>query len=291
MFKGSIVALASPFRRGGPVDPDALARLIDWHVAEGTAALVVAGTTGESATLDTAEHVDLIALASEQAAGRIPVIAGTGSNSTAQTIALSRAVDKLDVAAFLLVAPYYNKPSQEGLYQHFAAIADELTRPVILYNVPGRTVADIQPETVARLAAHPRIIGIKDATGDIERLRATQPLTPPDFLQLSGDDFTTGEFIAAGGHGCISVTANIAPGWMSNYCDAALAGDTARVGELDQRLQSLHRAMFMESNPIPVKWALEKMGWLDGSMRLPLTELDTALQGGVLAALKEAGLV
>ena len=292
MFKGSIVALVSPFGTDGGLDEAALSNLIDWHVAAGTSALVVAGTTGESATLDKDEHVDVIARSVRLAAGRIPVIAGTGSNSTAQTVTLSRAVDALDVAGFLLVAPYYNKPPQQGLYEHFVAVADAVTKPVLLYNVPGRTASDILPETVAMLARHPRIVGIKDATGDIDRLHATRAVVDADdFVYLSGDDFTTLDFIRSGGHGCISVTANIAPQLCAELCAAALAGDDATANAIDARLQPLHSAMFVESNPIPVKWALAEMGRAPGRIRLPLTELAESERRGVRAALEGAELV
>ncbi|MEL7539193.1 MAG: 4-hydroxy-tetrahydrodipicolinate synthase [Pseudomonadota bacterium] len=292
MFQGSIVALVSPFGRDGQVDETALEGLIDWHVASGTSALVIAGTTGESATLDKDEHVALIATAARIAAGRVPIIAGTGSNSTAQTVALSQAVDKLDVDAFLLVAPYYNKPTQEGLFQHFSAVADAVEKPVLLYNVPGRTCSDVLPETVARLAQHPRIVGIKDATGDVGRLQAMLDIVDAeDFVYLSGDDFTTLAFIRAGGRGCISVTANVAPAKMARLCAMALDGEGAAANTLDAELQPLHEAMFVESNPIPVKWALESMGRIEGSLRLPLTALGDAYRPGVQGALAEAGLV
>ena len=292
MFKGSIVALVSPFGRDDRLDREALRGLIDWHVTAGTSALVIAGTTGESATLETTEHVALIGEAVAIAAGRIPIIAGTGSNSTAQTLALSKEVAALDVAGFLLVAPYYNKPTQEGLYRHFSVIADALEKPVLLYNVPGRTCSDILPETVARLAEHPHIVAIKDATGDISRLEAMQAVVRTSgFAYLSGDDFTTLAFIRAGGHGCISVTANIAPEMCARLCHAALNNAMGEAEQLDAKLQPLHAAMFVESNPIPVKWALAAMQRAPGALRLPLTELDRAHQPAVRLALEGAGLV
>ncbi|MEM1263953.1 MAG: 4-hydroxy-tetrahydrodipicolinate synthase [Pseudomonadota bacterium] len=292
MFQGSIVALVSPFGSDDRIDGAALAALIDWHVAGGTRALVVAGTTGESATLATGEHVALIEQSVELAAGRIPVIAGTGSNSTAQTLALSKAVGHCDIAGYLVVAPYYNKPNQEGLYRHFSHVADGVEKPVLLYNVPGRTCSDILPATVARLARHDNIVGIKDATGELSRLAENQAAVDVEnFNYLSGDDFTTRGFLEGGGHGTISVTANIAPAQVAELCAATLAGDTAKAERLDRWLQPLHAAMFADSNPMPVKWALTAMGRSTAAMRLPLVELSPEHQVTVRAALEEAGLV
>lgn len=291
MISGSLVALVTPMRADGAVDFACLDRLVDWHVEQGTDGLVVAGTTGESATLATAEHVAVIEAVVQRAAGRLPVIAGTGSNSTAQTVDLSRAVDGLPLACFLIVTPYYNKPTQDGLYRHFCAVADAVTRPVILYNVPGRTGVDLKPDTVIRLAVHPRITGIKEATGDLDRVRPLRARCGPGFALYSGDDETAREFIGLGGNGVISVTANVAPRLMHEMCRAALAGDAAAAARLDAGLAALHRDLFVESNPIPVKWALERMGRIPGGIRLPLTPLDARYHAAIESALQRAGLL
>lgn len=290
MFKGSLVALVTPFDRHGRIDYGALEALIEFHVAQGTDGLVIAGTTGEAATLSREEHIELVTRAVEMVAGRLPVIAGTGSNSTAQTIDLSLAVGGSGIDAFLLVVPYYNKPVQEGIYQHFTAVADAVDKPVILYNVPGRTGADMQAETVARLAGHPNIVGIKEATGDIDRLRAIMKLVDSDFRLYSGDDFTVLPFIAAGGHGVVTVSGNVVPAVMSRLCALASAGDLDEAGRLDHSLQPLNSALFIESNPIPVKWALAQMGLIQPTLRLPLTEHDAQYHGGMRAALAKAGV-
>lgn len=290
MFTGSLVALVTPFDEHNRVDYTALDRLIEFHVAAGTDGLVVAGTTGESATLEKEEHAGLIARAVEMVAGRLPVIAGTGSNSTSQTIDLSLEVGKTAIDAYLLVTPYYNKPVQEGIYRHFKAVADAVDKPIMLYNVPGRTVADMLPETVARLAGHPRIFGIKEATGDMERLRQIRERVPHDFRLYSGDDFTTREFIELGGHGVVTVTGNVAAGLMADMCRAQLAGDTTRAKELDARLQPLNTALFLESNPIPVKWALAEMGLISGGIRLPLTPFAEEFHEQMREAMKSAGI-
>lgn len=290
MFKGSLVALVTPMRDDGSVDNDALASLIDWHVDAGTAGLIIAGTTGESATLETQEHVALLAAAVELAAGRIPIIAGTGSNSTRQTLSLTSKAAELGVDACLLVVPYYNKPGQEGLFQHYRAIAEAVKCPLILYNVPGRTVADLLPETVERLNAFSNIIGIKEATGDLSRLAEIRKRCGEEFLLYSGDDATAREFMLQGGHGVISVTANIAPAEMAAMCAAALAGDAKRALEIDRRLEGLHKALFVEANPIPVKWALHAMGRIPAGIRLPLTWLDGANRAPVIKALAQAGI-
>ncbi|HEX2139503.1 MAG TPA: 4-hydroxy-tetrahydrodipicolinate synthase [Woeseiaceae bacterium] len=290
MFTGSLVALVTPFDEHNRVDYAALERLVEFHVAAGTDGLVIAGTTGESPTLEKREHAELIARAVEIVAGRLPVIAGTGSNSTKQTIDLSLAVGRTAIDAYLLVTPYYNKPVQEGLYRHFTAVADAVDKPVMLYNVPGRTVADMLPETVARLAAHPRIFGIKEATGDLDRLRQIQDRVPPEFRFYSGDDFTTREFIEQGGHGVVTVTGNVAAGLMADMCRAQLAGDTNRAKELDGRLQPLNTALFLESNPIPVKWALAEMGLISGGIRLPLTPFAEQFHEQTREAMKSAGI-
>ena len=290
MFSGSLVALVTPFDGDNRIDDDALARLIEFHIAEGSDGLVIAGTTGESPTLDESEHEHLIRTAAEIAAGRIPVIAGTGSNSTAQTINMSLAVADSPIDAYLLVVPYYNKPVQEGLLRHFLSIADAVDKPIMLYNVPGRTVADLQPETVARLAEHPNIFGIKDATGDMQRMQQHQALLPEDFRYYSGDDFTTLEFIQCGGHGVVTVSGNVAPGMVAEMCRAAAAGDAAKAENLDAKLQPLNTALFVESNPIPVKWAVAEMGLISAAIRLPLTPYDEQYHRQMRAAMINAGV-
>jgi len=291
MFSGSSVALVTPMSMDGTVDFVCLKRLVDWHVAEGTDCLVIAGTTGESATLTRSEHIEVIRVAAEHADGRIPVVAGTGSNSTAQTIDLSRAVAAFPIDGYLIVTPYYNKPTQEGLYRHYLAIADAVDRPVILYNVPGRTGVDMLPETVARVAEHSGIVGIKEATGDLSRIGPLRAGCGDEFVLLSGDDATCREFILKGGQGVISVTANVAPALMTAMCEAALEGDEVLAAELDARLADLHRDLFIESNPIPVKWALERLGLIPGGLRLPLTPLSAAGHPVIESALRRAGLL
>ena len=290
MFKGSLVALVTPFDQQGEVDYGALKTLIEFHIAEGSNGLVIAGTTGEAATLSRDEHVELVARAVEFVDGRLPVIAGTGSNSTAQTTDLSLAVGECGVDAYLLVVPYYNKPVQEGMYRHFVAVADAVDKPVILYNVPGRTASDMQAETVARLARHPNIVGIKEATGDIDRLRDIRGRVDEEFMLYSGDDFTVLPFIEAGGHGVVTVSGNVAPAAMSSLCELAMAGELEKARELDDSLQPLNSALFIESNPIPVKWALAQMGLIQAHMRLPLTEHESQYHEGMRAALAIAGI-
>ncbi|HEX6993541.1 MAG TPA: 4-hydroxy-tetrahydrodipicolinate synthase [Gammaproteobacteria bacterium] len=290
MFAGSMTALVTPMDRDGALDYAALAALVEFHVEAGTDALVVAGTTGESPTLDRDEHIELLEKSCELADGRIPIVAGTGSNSTAQTLKLSRAVDRLPLAGLMIVTPYYNKPTQEGMVRHFSAIADAVSHPLILYNVPGRTGVDLKPETVARLSAHPNIAGVKEATGELARVERLRDACGPDFALLSGDDATAAEFMLRGGHGVISVTANVAPRQMKALCDAARAGDRARAEQLDALLRALHRDLFVESNPIPVKWALEQMGLIGPGIRLPLTRLSEPCHGVVRAALAAAGI-
>ncbi len=290
MFAGSLVALVTPFDEHNRIDYAALGRLIEYHIAEGSDGLVIAGTTGESATLEKAEHAELIAKAVDLVAGRLPVIAGTGSNSTRQTIDLSLEVGKLAIDAYLLVTPYYNKPVQEGIYRHFTAVADAVDKPIMLYNVPGRTVADTLPETVARLAKHARIFGIKEATGSMERLQQIQERVPPDFMLYSGDDFTAREFIEMGGHGVVTVSGNVAAGLMADMCKAQSVGDTRRAKELDARLMPLNTALFLESNPIPVKWALAEMGLIAGGIRLPLTPFAEQFHDQMREAMKHAGI-
>lgn len=271
MFKGSLVALVTPFDSNNRVDYASLKRLIDFHVEQGTNGLVIAGTTGESATLTRSEHIELVGRAIEIARGRLPVIAGTGSNSTAQTIDLSQAVADPGIAAYLVVVPYYNKPTQEGLYRHFSAIADAVERPVMMYNVPGRTVADMLPETVARLSKHHNIFGIKEATGDMQRLKDIQALVDDGFMLYSGDDFTLLPFIEQGGHGVVTVSGNVAPAQVARLCQLAMSGQHDEAVSLDQTLQPLNKALFVESNPIPVKWAVSEMGLMEPYIRLPLT--------------------
>jgi 4-hydroxy-tetrahydrodipicolinate synthase len=290
VFHGSIVALVTPFDEQDRIDYDALRRLIEFHVGEGTNGLVIAGTTGESATLEKGEHVELIRRAAEMVAGRIPVIAGTGSNSTRQTVDLSREVSDAAIDGYLLVVPYYNKPVQEGLYRHFKAVADAVDKPVMLYNVPGRTVADLLPETLARLAEHPNIFGVKDATGDMERMKEHQALLPDDFKYFSGDDFTTLEFLKLGGHGVVTVSGNVAPRQVSEMCQAAADGDIDKAAKIDGSLQPLNTALFAESNPIPVKWALQRMGLISSAIRLPLTVYADEFHEGMKDAMRTAGI-
>lgn len=290
MFEGSLVALATPFDAHNRVDYAALKRLIDFHIAEGSDGLVIAGTTGESATLETREHAKLIHRAVELVDGRLPVLAGTGSNSTTQTIKLSRAVADAGMDAYLLVVPYYNKPVQEGMFRHFSAVADAVQKPVMLYNVPGRTVADMQPATVARLAKHPNVFGIKEATGSIERLKEIQASVDPSFRLYSGDDFTVLDFLKAGGHGVVTVSGNVVPAAMARLCRLARTGDFKTAAALDATLQPLNKALFAESNPIPVKWALAEMGLMKGFIRLPLTEYAMQYHDQMRAAMRTAGV-
>jgi 4-hydroxy-tetrahydrodipicolinate synthase len=291
MIKGSIVAIVSPMREDGTLDYDAYRRLIEWHVAEGTNAIVAVGTTGESPTVDPDEHGELIRVAVEAVKGHIPVIAGTGGNSTHEAIELTRHARAVGAAATLQVVPYYNKPTQEGLYRHFRKIAETVDLPMILYNVPGRTVADLANDTTVRLAEVPGIVGIKDATGDLARAADLLRRLPPQFAVYSGNDDSALALMLLGGHGVISVSANVAPKLMSEMAKAALAGDLARARQLNNQLLPLHLKLFVEPNPIPVKWALSTMGRIPGGIRLPLLPLSTAAQPAVLAALKEAGLV
>lgn len=292
MITGSIVALVTPMLRDTlDVDRDALQRLIEWHIEQGSNALVAVGTTGESATLSVDEHSRVIAAVVELTDGRIPVIAGTGANCTREAIELTQAAKQLGADACLLVTPYYNKPTQEGLYQHFAAIAEAVAIDQILYNVPGRTACDMLPETVVRLSVFKNIVGIKEATGDLQRGQSIITQVPDNFCVYSGDDFTARELMLMGGKGNISVTANIAPKEMSDMCAAALSGDAEKALTIDQSVQALHEAMFIESNPIPVKWALSQMGLIDGALRLPLTQLSESNQVKLLDALKSSALV
>jgi len=291
MFKGSIPALITPMREDGSLDLAAWDRLLDFHLAEGSDAVVVGGTTGESPTVAADELATLIGRAKTRVAGRMPVIAGSGGNSTTRSVALSRAAVEAGADALLVVTPYYNRPTQEGLYRHFTAIADTAGAPVILYNVPSRTSCDLLPETVARLATHRRIIGIKEATGDVARGEAVRRLCPEDFLLLSGDDPTAVALMRIGARGVISVTANVVPRAMHEVCTAALAGRFDQAAALDRHIVPLHQALFVEPNPIPVKWAAERMGLVAAGIRLPLTPLSEARRAAVEKAMREAGIV
>jgi 4-hydroxy-tetrahydrodipicolinate synthase len=290
MIKGSMVALVTPMKSTGVIDWDALSLLVEWHVECGTAAIVAVGTSGESATLEVPEHCAVIKAVVEKVAGRIPVIAGTGANSTAEAITLTKAAKDAGADAALLVTPYYNKPTQEGLYLHHKAIAEAVDIPQILYNVPGRTACDMKPETVVRLAEIGNIIGIKEATGDLSRMDVLVNQTPDDFALYSGDDATAMDFILAGGHGDISVTANVAPKEMADMCALALAGDRIGAAAVNKPLLLLHERLFLESNPIPVKWALAEMGLIDYGIRLPLTVLDVKFHSSVREAFQQAGI-
>jgi 4-hydroxy-tetrahydrodipicolinate synthase len=293
MLKGSLVAIVTPMQAGGALDLPGLAKLIDFHVAHGTSGVVIVGTTGESPTVSVEEHCLLIKSAVEYAAGRIPVIAGTGANATAEAIELTRYAKQVGASCGLSVVPYYNKPTQEGLYRHFRTIVERAELPLILYNVPSRTVADLAHDTVLRLAQVPGIIGIKDATADLARgselIRALAAAGKADFAVFSGEDLTALPLMLMGGHGVISVTANVAPRLMAQMCAAALGGEIARARAANDRLLPLHRRLFVEANPIPVKWALAEMGLIGGELRLPLTPLAPVHHETVRAALREAG--
>ncbi len=290
MFSGSLVALVTPFDGNNRVDFKSLKRLIEFHVEQGSDGLVIAGTTGESATLARSEHIELVHRAVEFANGRLPIIAGTGSNSTAQTVDLSRAVADSGIAAYLIVVPYYNKPMQEGLYRHFSVIADTVDKPIMMYNVPGRTVADMLPETVARLSKHEKIVAIKEATGDIKRLIAIRELIEGDFAYFSGDDFTVLPFIENGGQGVVTVSGNVAPKQVARLCRLALDGNYDDAKQLDDTLQPLNKMLFVESNPIPVKWAVSQMGLMDDAIRLPLTPFPARFHEAMRAAMLKAGV-
>jgi len=290
MITGSLVAIVTPMHEDGRLDPGAFRKLIDWHVAEGTDGIVVVGTTGESPTVDVDEHKELIRLAVEHSRGRIPIIAGTGGNSTAEAVELTASAKQAGATACLSVVPYYNKPTQEGLYRHFRRIAETVDLPMILYNVPGRTVADLQNDTVLRLSQVPGIIGIKDATANIERGTDLVKRLPRSFAIYSGEDSTALALILLGGHGVISVTANVAPKLMHQMCAAALVGDVKRAREINLRLLGLHQRLFVEANPIPVKWALAEMGMIEHGLRLPLSPLSERFHQAVREALHEAGI-
>jgi 4-hydroxy-tetrahydrodipicolinate synthase len=290
MLQGSLVAIVTPMLDDGSLDLDAFRRLIDWHIREGSDGIVVVGTTGESPTVDFDEHRLVIRTAVEHAAGRIPVIAGTGANSTREAIELAAYAKQAGADMSLSVVPYYNKPTQEGLYRHFRAIAEAVDIPHVVYNVPGRTVADLQNETVLRLAQLPNIVGIKDATGNLERGADLLRRKPTEFAIYSGDDATGLALMLLGGHGVISVTANVAPRLMHQMCAAALSGELPRAREVNNRLLGLHRHLFCEANPIPVKWAVEQMGLIKGGIRLPLTPLSEGFHEPVRGAMRQAGI-
>ncbi len=291
MFRGSLVALITPMTESGDVDHVAFGRLLDWQVREGTDGVVICGTTGESPTVTAAEAAELLQIAVQRVGGRMPVIAGTGGNSTTEAVERTRAACELGVDGVLVVTPYYNRPPQEGLYRHFSLVADAASVPLVLYNVPSRTASDLLPETVERLASHPQIIGIKEATGNIERGREILRRCGDDFLLLSGDDATARELIEAGAQGVITVTGNIAPRLMHQMVEAALAGDLAGARELDGRLAGLHTALFVESNPIPAKWALGRLGLIGTGIRLPLVPLAEPHRETLLAAMRRAGVI
>ncbi len=291
MISGSMVAIVTPMDAHGALDWQALTKLVDFHLQEGTDALVVVGTSGESATLNVEEHVEVIRRVVDQVKGRIPVIAGTGANCTREAVELTRNAKSVGADACLLVTPYYNKPTQEGLYQHFKHIAEAVAIPQILYNVPGRTVCDMLADTVVRLSAVPNIIGIKEATGNIDRAKDIIARVPSDFYVYSGDDATAYELMLAGGKGNISVTANIAPRAMHELCRLAMAGDAAGAKALNDRLMPLHENLFLEANPIPVKWALQQMGLIEQGIRLPLTWFSEQYHDTLRQAMRQSGIL
>ena len=288
MLKGSLVAIVTPMSEDGTLDFDALRKLVDFHIAEGSDGLVVVCTTGESPTVSVDEHVELIRVVVQQAAGRVPVIAGTGANSTKEAIALSQMAKEVGADMTLSVVPYYNRPTQEGMYLHFKAIAEAVDIPMIVYNVPGRTVADMSNDTALRLAAIPNIVGIKDATGNLERCADLVKRAPKDFALYTGDDATAMAFMLLGGHGVITVTGNVAPKAMHELCVKSLAGDIAGARAINDKLMGLHKHLFIEANPIPVKWAVQQMGLIKGGIRLPLTPLTEGCYGSVKQAMQQA---
>jgi 4-hydroxy-tetrahydrodipicolinate synthase len=288
---GSIVALVTPMHEDGSVDYPSLRKLIDWHIAEGTDCIGVVGTTGESPTVDVQEHHEIIRVSVEQAKGRVPIMAGCGANSTAEAIELAKYAKKIGADCQLQVVPYYNKPTQEGQYRHFRAIAEAVDLPTVLYNVPGRTVADLQHDTVLRLAQVPGIVGIKEATANIERAQWLIRDLPAGFAVYSGDDPTAVALMLCGGQGNVSVTANVAPRLMHELCVAAVAGDAHRAMEIQRKLMPVHKQLFVEANPIPVKWAMARMGLCGGALRLPMTPLTAANEPVVEAALRASGLL
>jgi 4-hydroxy-tetrahydrodipicolinate synthase len=291
-ISGSIPALVTPMLEDGSVDYASLRKLIDWHIAEGTDCIGVVGTTGESPTVNVEEHREIIRVSVEQAKGRVPIMAGCGANSTAEAIELAQFAQSVGADCQLQVVPYYNKPTQEGIYQHFKAIAEAVPNlPIILYNVPGRTVADMQHETVLRLAKVPGIVGIKEATGNIERAQWLIRDLPKEFAVYSGDDPSAVALMLCGGKGNVSVTANVAPRLMHELCVAAMAGDVQKAMEIQFKLMPMHKNLFVEANPIPVKWAMARMGLCGGTLRLPMTELSKSQQPVVEAALRASGLI
>ena len=290
-IRGSIVALITPMLADGKVDYPALRKLIDWHIAEGTDCIGVVGTTGESPTVNVEEHCEIIRVSVEQAAGRVPIMAGCGANSTAEAIELAKFAKKVGADCQLQVVPYYNKPTQEGQYLHFKSIAEAVDLPLVLYNVPGRAVADLAHETVLRLAQVPGIIGIKEATGNIERAQWLIREAPANFAIYSGDDPTAVALMLCGGHGNVSVTANVAPRLMHELCKAALAKDVGAAMAIQMKLLPLHKAMFVESNPIPVKWAASRMGLCQPALRLPMTPLTEANQSYLQSVMQATGLI
>jgi len=291
MIKGSIVAIVTPMHPDGSLDLPGLRKLIDWHIAEGTDAIVIVGTTGESPTVTVDEHCELIKIAVEHANKRVPVIAGTGGNSTAEAIELTQYAKTVGADASLLVVPYYNRPTQEGMYQHFRKIAESVDLPAILYNVPGRTVADMANETILRLAQVPGIVGVKDATGNIARGSDLIRLAPKSFAVYSGDDATAMALMFCGGMGNISVVANVAPRAMHELCAAAMSRNVTKAVEINNRMLPLHLKLFIEPNPVPVKWAMQEMGLIPSGIRLPLVPLAAEFQETVIAALRESGLL
>jgi len=290
-IQGSIVALVTPMREDGSVDYDSLRRLIDWHIAEGTDCIGVVGTTGESPTVSMEENCEVIKVAVQHAAGRVPVMAGTGANSTAEAIELTRFAKKVGADCHLSVVPYYNRPSQEGIYQHFKAISEAVDLPLVLYNVPGRTVADLLPETTLRLAQLPRIVGIKEATGNIERAAQLIKHAPKGFSIYSGDDGTAVALMLLGGHGNVSVTANVAPRLMHEMCMAAIEGDVRTARSIHLKLLPLHKQLFCEPSPAPAKWALSQLGRCSPHVRLPIVPLTAAGQAAVGQALRDSGVL
>jgi 4-hydroxy-tetrahydrodipicolinate synthase len=288
---GSIVALVTPMHEDGSVDYDQLRQLIDWHIAEGTNCICVVGTTGESPTVSVEEHCEIIRVSVQHARGRVPIMAGAGANATSEAIELTRFAKQVGADCTLQVVPYYNRPSQEGIYRHFRAVAEAVDLPVVLYNVPSRTVADMQPDTVLRLAQVPGIIGIKEASGNIERAAWLIKQAPPSFSIYSGDDGTAVALMLLGGHGNVSVTANVAPRQMHELCMAAIQGDVKRAAALHLQLLPLHRHLFCEPSPAPAKWALQQLGRCRSTVRLPITELTEAGQSAVASALRDSGLL
>jgi 4-hydroxy-tetrahydrodipicolinate synthase len=291
MFHGSMVALVTPMHENGAIDFDSLANLIEWHIESGSNALVILGTTGESATINFNERAAILKFVIEQTRDRIPIIAGTGSNSTSETIKLTYHAMEVGADASLLVTPYYNKPTQEGMIQHYLAVANSVAMPLILYNVPSRTGCDLLPETVYRLAKVTNIIGLKEATGDIKRVNTLLELCGATIDLYSGDDISSLDFMLAGGKGVISVTANVAPKFMHKMCQAVLEGEIEKAKDLQNRLMPLHKQLFVESNPIPVKWVLQEMGKIKSGIRLPLTILGSSYYQSVRTAMQQAGVI